>query len=450
MRTSKRYALLKSNKNLMRGMVVILSVLIALTGVTTLFIREVFAESKPAISADSAIVVSASTGEVVYTLHEDRKLSQGGFVKYMVAMVAIDQMHDSSEYDNKIKITDKVDSLGKLFNKGEKVTVRDLMASLIIQDSDEAALALAIYSSGNRGKFIKAMNSKAQELGLLNTHYTNVTGKEATLQYSTAEDTAMLMQQAMKYSFIKKYMAKDAYAMESTDVKTTSLHRKDTLQCTGLTFSAQLQSSSGGRYNSFAVADREGMKLIAIVFGDGTGKNDVRKTLLEYGYRNVTYQSIVKKGKAVGKIKIRHGAKTRVSVYTESKGYVYVPKEGSDSLIRTETVIYDKLKAPVKAGTKAGEYQIYVADQLTGTVDLVVKEDVAVGWFPSYIYISNTMSIIILVVVLLILALIIRILQIRRRNRLRRERRRQQRIREIALKEYEREQDRKRRNWTYH
>lgn len=427
-----------------------MSMLIALTGVTTLFINEAFAASEPTVQADAAIVVSASTQEVVYTLHQNRKLSPGGFVKYMVAMVVIDQMHDSSEYDNKITITKKVDSLGDIFHQGERVTVRDLMAALIMENSDEAALALAIYSSGDRNKFIQAMNSKSQELGMVSTQYSNVTGKDSTLQYSTAEDTASLIQKAITYSFIRRYLEKENYAMESDGLKTKTLHYKESLQCNGLLISAKLKRGSGNGSNSFAMADREGMKLITVVFGDRSDKNEARKSLLDYGYRSVTYQTIVQKGKKVGKIKIRHGAKTRVPVYTESKGYVYVPKEGSDSLIRTETVIYDKLKAPVKAGTKAGEYQIYVADQLTGTVDLVVKEDVATGWLPSYIYISNGVTLAVLILLFLLLALFLRILQVRRRRKRLKAKRRQQRIHEIALREYERDEDRRRRNWTYH
>ena len=82
-------------------------------------------------------------------------------------------------------------------------------------------------------------------------------------------------------------------------------------------------------------------------------------------------------------------------------------------------------------------------------MDLVVKEDVKTGWFPSYLYISNGLTILIAVVLLCLLYFVLRIRRIRRRKRLLAERRRKQKIREIALREYEIEEDRKRRNWTY-
>lgn len=432
-------------------MVVILSVLLALMGVTTLFVNEVFAESEPTIAADAAIVVSASTGEVVYSLHKDRKLPPGSLTKLMVAMVVVDQMHDKSEYKNRITITDTVNGLGDVFNKGERISVRDLMAALLMKDSDEAALALAVYSSGSRGEFIRAMNAKAQELGLENTHYTNVTGKVNALQYSTAEDTASLIQAALKYSVIEKYLTADSYSPESKELsKSESFKRTDSLKYRGLVMSTQAKLTSGSLYNGAVVASRDGMKLVAIVLETSKNGTDAdRKTLLDYGYRNVTMQTIVKQGKQMGKIRIRHGARTRTPVYTETKGYVYVPEEGSDSLIRTETVIYKKLTAPVKAGTKAGEYRIYVADQLTGTVDLIVKDDVEKGWFLSYLYISNAASVIILIVFVIGVALAIRVIQVKRRRKKRAMLRRKRRAQEIARRELELEEDRRRRNWFY-
>ena len=158
---------------------------------------------------------------------------------------------------------------------------------------------------------------------------------------------------------------------------------------------------------------------------------------------------IIKKDVKIGKVRIKHGAKTRLAAYTSGKGYVYIPPEGSDSLVKTESVIFDNVEAPIKAGDKVGEYRIYVADELTGTVDLVVKEDVSLGWLPSYIYISNTMTVIICVILLIIVLLIVRAGNIKRRRKRMRARKHKEKIREIARQRLEIEEDRKRRNWNY-
>lgn len=455
MRTNKRKAWnFQSNNIVTRVVVVILSMLMALMGVATLFMQETYAESEPDIQADSALVVSASTGEVVYSLHSDRKLPMGGLAKIMAAMVVIDRMHDGSEFKNRITITADVASKGKLFQKGEKVSVRDLMAAMLIENSDEAAVALAVYSADTVSAFVDAMNAKAQEMDLEGTHYTTVSGKYDALQYTTVPDTATLIQKALRYRTISKYLNTEnqQITVESSKSRNLDLKRNETFRYSGLETGYTVNSGTSSKHkNSFALADRDGMQLFVVIFGTTDKKVDSnRKGLLDYGYQHVTRHVIVKADKQVGKIKVRHGSVTRVPVYTKSKGYVYVPKEGSDSLIRTQTVIDDHLNAPLKAGDKAGEYRIYVADELTGTVDLIVKEDVETGWFPSYAYISNGMTILVDVILLCILVLIIRVRNIKRRKRKLAEKRRRQQIREIAMREYEIEQDRKRRNWTYH
>ena len=109
--------------------------------------------------------------------------------------------------------------------------------------------------------------------------------------------------------------------------------------------------------------------------------------------------------------------------------------------------MYDDLNAPLKKGDKVGEFRIYVADELKGTVDLVIREDVPVGWYPSRFYISNTATMVIGVILLLLLLFLLRVLHVKRRRVRRREAVRRQKIREIARMQLEIDEDRKRRKW---
>ena len=150
-------------------MVAILSVLTALTLMTTISVTPAFAEDAPAPSAEAAVVMSATTGEVIYSNHGDRKLPMAGAAKLMTAMVVLDNMHNYKELKNKIQIDSVSDDQGDLFQKNETVSVNDLLYALLINDSDEAAYALAVYSSGSVATFTGQMNQKASQMGLLNT-----------------------------------------------------------------------------------------------------------------------------------------------------------------------------------------------------------------------------------------------------------------------------------------
>ena len=111
--------------------------------------------------------------------------------------------------------------------------------------------------------------------------------------------------------------------------------------------------------------------------------------------------------------------------------------------------MYKNLKAPLKKGSKVGEFRIYVADELKGTVDLVTKQNVNRGWFPSWIYISNRTSIVLAVILFLILLFLLRVWQVKRRRAKRKAEKHKTLVRQMAIEQMEIDEDRKRRNWTY-
>ena len=470
MRTSNKAVNSKNiNKSFVRILVTVMVMLLVSSLMVTININTSFAASKkkakaktstisaPEIEAESAVVLSASTSEVVYSSRKDRKLQPGSTVQLMVAMVVIDNMHDDKEYKNNVQISDAVYSAGTTFPSGSNVKVEDLMYTMLMSGDAESARALAIYSAGSEANFVDQMNSKAQQLGLVNTRYTNATGEYDTDQYSTVEDTAKIAKAAYQYGAIKRMSGESSHTVKVTDgggdKKITNTHPF-------MTGSDSYKGFKGGTYSKLtepegkevflAYVTHNDMSLVVVLFDEAEGKSAEDATkLFDYGFKKATQKVIIKKGVKVGRVKVKHGAKTRMKVYTSSKGYVYIPPEGSDSLVKTEAVIYNNVEAPLKSGDKVGEYRIYVANELTGTVDLVVTEDDKVGWLPSYIYISNMMTVTICVILFVVFLLLVRARNIRRRRKRLRARKHKEKIREIARQRLEIEEDRRRRNWTY-
>lgn len=473
MRTSKKerseyYSL--TNNSRRNVMVAVVTVLAALALMTTINANQVFADDQPSSSAEAAVVMSATTGEVVYSNHGDRKLPMAGAAKLMTAMVVLDNMHSNNELKNTVQMDAVSDEQGDFFQKDETVSVNDLLYAMLINDSDEAAYALAVYSAGSVSTFTDQMNQKASQMGLLNTKFANPSGANQDGQYSTAEDVGDMLKTAMTYKKIRKILGTKTYSMDATDKSAArTLTSRNELLTGGGDGSLAYPGVYGGILSHenvppstddggdardstvFAViAEQDDMSMMVILMNDPDSARVTDATaLLDYGFKNVTKKVISKAGVEKGKVMVRHGASTRVPVYTEKKAYVYIPPEGSSSLVQVKAEVNKKLTAPVKAGTKAGELKIYVADEYQGSVDLVVKNDIPAGWFPSYIYISNRTTVIIGVILLVILLIFLRLLQIRRRNLRRRKARRQAKIREMALKEMKIEEDRRKRDWYF-
>ena len=415
----------------------------------------------PEVTSSSAIVMSGSTSEVVYEKHSERKMSPGRITMFMTAMVVIDNMYNDAELSNTVDITDDLMQYGDTFQPGESVSVGDLLQAMLVGGSEQAAEALATYSTSTRKIFIKEMNSKAMELGLMDTQFSNPKGSYNAKTYSTARDCAIIVQAAMRYQLIKDYLIKRNVTVTATSAAGARevAFRNTNPLLTGDKQSELYNLTKGGILGEVGdpvkgvqyagVATVDDMQLIVILMDSKASKAAYEaKALFQYGDTKVTRNTIVKAGKKVGTARIRGGNVTRVSAYTETKGFAYVPPEGSTDLVQTQVVMYDGLEAPLKEGTKVGEFRIYVADELKGTVDVVIKTNVTRGWWPSRYYISNFATIMIGIVLMLILILILRIVYVRRRRAKLRALRRERRLQEIARQQMAMEEDRRRRNWT--
>lgn len=447
-------------KDLKSKVVVIISMLLVLIVVATTNYVNVYAE--PKVNSGSYIVMSGSTSEVVYEQHADRKLPIGNITKLMTAMVLIDNIRDDAEYQNKVEINSEIAKYGDEFKKDDYVSVEELLRVMLVTGSDEAAMALADYSGDSIKNFVGNMNSKAMEIGLLDTNFDNPTGRYAVEHYSTAQECALITQNAIRYDRIKRTLLEDSIRVKYTNGKIkkskaftnsnpllSSVKKEDIYSYANGGMFGTLQDPA--TYSQFAcAATKDDMQLIVVMLEakENTIARDA-KELFDYGFKHVTKKVLIKKGECAGKVLVKGGAQTRVKGYTEINGYVYVPPEGSEDLVRTEVVTYEGLKAPLEQGQKVGEYQIYVADELKGTVDLVCKKAVKKGWFPSQIYISNLAVTIFCSIVLILLIVILRLRMVNKRKAKMRARNKQTRIREIAITQEKLDADRKSRKWTY-
>lgn len=449
-------------------MVVIISTMLLSVLVSTISF-DVYAVSKDEvaskleymnISSSSYAVMSGSTSEMVINHHAERKMQPGKIAMLVTAMLVIDKMYNDEELENPVVITERMAEFGDTYAEGESVKVGDLMNAMLVGGDIESAEALARYSASKGSVFVNLMNAKCQELRLMDTQFDSPSGEYSTKQYSTAADLAVIMQAAMRYEIIK-----DAFTERSTVVTvsgkngdrqirfhstnpllngTTSVYKEGRGGIMGTLDEPETASQFAG------VAVKDDMQLIVVLMdSQEISVGEEAKRLLDFSNTIVTKDPIVEADKVAGHAMVRGGDKVRVPAYTETKGFAYVPPEGSKELIETKIEIFRDLEAPLEKGAKVGEFRIYVADELKGTVDLVIKENVAKGWPPSMIYISNTASIVIGVLLALFLLLMLRILYVKRKRKKMRELKRRLQIREIAMRQMEIDEDRKKRNWTY-
>lgn len=165
--------------------------------------------------AKSALLICCDSNEVVAYRNEKERIYPASLVKVMTLIVAAENAGDFSET---VTVTDEmVYPLNELeasmagFMPGETFALEDALYGMILESGADAALAVAVHTAGSEEKFVELMNRKTVELGLKDTHFTNVVGLHHEENYSTAADMAVILEYALRNSRCRQFLERYEY-----------------------------------------------------------------------------------------------------------------------------------------------------------------------------------------------------------------------------------------------
>lgn len=163
------------------------------------------------------IIIDAKTGRVIAEKNGDTVVSPASMTKMMTLLVAVEHIPED-KLDDKVIVTREdtdyayVNDLSSAgYEADEETTVRDLMYGTILPSGGEASHALAVYVSGSEEAFVELMNEKATELGLTNTHFTNVSGFYNENHHSTVGEVALILKACMENELCRTVMSAHTY-----------------------------------------------------------------------------------------------------------------------------------------------------------------------------------------------------------------------------------------------
>ena len=168
-------------------------------------ITNVYAEENNldlAKNATSAIMIEASTGEIIFKKNINEKRPPASMTKMMSMLLVMEALEQGSiTMGDEVTASLNASSMGgsQIFlEPGEKMIVEDLLKGIAIGSGNDATVAMAEKIAGTEDAFVKLMNDKANELGLKNTNFKNSTGLDAENHYSTAYDMALIAKELVK------------------------------------------------------------------------------------------------------------------------------------------------------------------------------------------------------------------------------------------------------------
>lgn len=333
--------------------------------------------------AKSAILMERDTGKIIFSKNEHEILPPASMAKLMTLLLVMESLEKGEiKLDEIVRVSERASSMGGsqvFLEAGEEMSVEDLLKSVAIASGNDASVALAERISGSEEVFIKQMNNKAKELGLENTNFENSSGLPAKDLYSTAYDMAMISKELLKYETITDYTSiYEDYLRKGQDnefwlVNTNKLVRfypgVDGLK-TGYT--------SEAKYCLSATAEKEDMRVIAVVMGADTIKkrNATISSMLDYAFNHYDTNKIYEKDQIIESLHLMKAEKDQVNIVTsESISTIQKKGELSDN-ISTEVELNEQFNLPLKKGDQAGILIVKDGEKIITQSPLVVEEDV--------------------------------------------------------------------------
>lgn len=358
----------------------------------------VFAEEKPEKSTQltenvkSAILMERDTGKVLYEKNGDEQLPPASMTKIMTMLLIMEAIEEGSlSLKEKVRTSEYAASMGgsQIFlEPGEEMTVEELLQGIAIGSANDASVALAERIAGSEENFVAMMNKKAKELGLKNTKFQNTTGLPVEDHYSTAHDMAIMAKELLKYEDITKYTGTyESYLRENTDKKFWLVNTNKLVRFYPGVDGLKTGFTKEAMYCLTATAEKNGMRVIAVVFGAPTAKerNAQVSKMLDYAFNQYKTSPIFDRNHVLGNAKVSKGTKKTVEVVTSERISLLTKKGENIEDVQQKIVLNKELKAPIKKGEQIGTLTIEKNGKTLVKSPLVAKEDVeAAGWWTLY------------------------------------------------------------------
>lgn len=336
-----------------------------------------YASTIPDTYSSACLLMEESTGKILYSKNANSIMYPASTTKIMTAILTLENCKLS---DTAVVSHNAVFSIPSGYStaslvEGEVLTIEQLLNVLLIPSANDAAVVLAEHIAGSVEAFSDMMNSKAVELGCLNTHFVNPNGIHNENHYSTAYDLALIGKYAMQFPTFKEISSKtrytlpitNAYSKEDRIFNTTNDLIKPNYSSSPTNYYYKYATGGKTGYTDpagqciVATATKDNVSLIAVTLhGDFTEDNLSQraldcKALFEYGFNNFSMVSIAKKGDVASNMKVPNSTKDSSSLdllYSDDI-YAFVPN-GFDTSSVTPNIKLSSTFAPIAQDTILG------------------------------------------------------------------------------------------------
>ena len=353
---------------------------------------ETTANDTLSLAAETAVLIDAASGEILYDKDADKKMYPASITKLMTILLALEngKLTDEITFSHDAVYNIEPGSAHIAILEGETLTLEQVLRAIILRSANEASNGVAEYVDGSVEAFAKHMTERAKELGCTNTNFVNANGLFDENHYTTAHDMALIARELLKHEEYRSMMSETDYEIPPTNLQTETRYLHGQHQMLNPNSIYYYKDAIGGKTgytveagNTLVTyAERDGLTLIAVVMKcNGAEHYTDTAALFDYGFANYAsvkiaavsdYTSTVPVTETYNKKAVALG---KVTIAPSEDVYYTLPKGTDASAVTVKTDIPEGVEGAVKKGQTLGTLQLSYNGK-TQTVDLIAQNAV--------------------------------------------------------------------------
>jgi len=330
----------------------------------------------PRVEASAAVLMDLGAGQILFQQGQRVALPVASLTKVMTALLVLEA--EEGHLDRTVRIDpgavfDRGDygggsTLG--LRPGERVSVRGLLAGLLLGSANDAAEALAIEEAGSVGVFVQAMNDRARALGMSETRFASPHGLDDRGR-SSAADLLMLLDEAREHPTFRSLVARRFTVIRSSSERPRRIQNRNVMLWLYAGASGvKTGSTAGAGFCLLATARRGGRELAVVVLGGGDEVFSDAAALLNHGFAAYERRTLVAEGASLGSLRIRGG---QVPVVAGESLEALVRVAESAEVERTLTTSSDAAYPP-PSGSQVGTLRLALGGETLGRIPVLAAD----------------------------------------------------------------------------
>jgi D-alanyl-D-alanine carboxypeptidase (penicillin-binding protein 5/6) len=347
-----------------------------------LVIIPVQVQAAPAeVAAKSAILMDAATGTILFEQNAHEKLPPASVTKVMTMLLIMEAIDSGRlHWEDTVTASETAAAKGgsQIYLKvGETMSVSDMLKSIAVSSANDCACAMAEHLQGSESAFVDAMNQRARELGMADTHFVNCTGLDddagSAEHLTSAHDIAIMFRELLtKHPDIKKFTTiwMDSVRNGTFGLSNTNKMVRFYQGCTGL----KTGFTTKAGYCLSSSAQRDGMELIVVVMGCASSAERFAacKSLLDYGFANY---ALIKPEAQSAQVNVKLGQEDAVTAIPAEEPVLLIDK-AQQSAVTSRLELEESVAAPISQGQRLGTMTILCGQQVLRQIPMVADKPV--------------------------------------------------------------------------